>query len=187
MTDLDGATALPAAGHMMRDAGEFAAMWNASTPEQRQGFFAAWAETVDKAARCVMQDHAALIERERMSWLSSREVHEWVERLLTFVEQWKSRPQNGPEIYTLAWMEGPDDAREMREAAITVQDLLIAAEFARRLAHDHISYAVTVNVKHYERRARTVEQAEIVVIDGRVLLDEAAVDELMTQAGWIEK
>lgn len=186
---LDGATEMTPEGVRRLTAGEFAASWNAAEPADRQKWFDWLAGSLEAASLCVIQDHASLVERERMSWLTSHELHVWAERMRTFVEQWRKNPQNGPDIYAVNWMEGPDDARMERFESVTTRDLIIAAELARRIAHDHIAYAVMVDVKHYERRlgkGAEREQAEIISIDRRVLLDDVAVDDLMTQAGWIE-
>lgn len=159
--DLEGATERPAEGYVIADAGQFAAVWNAVTPGERQLHFAGWVESAEVAARCVIANHQGLVDRERVSWLSSPDLRKWADEMLDFANNWHSNEPVG----------------------VTRDDLVRAAGIAQRLAHDHVTYAVKVQVRHFERAG---EQAEIVVIDGRVLLDDVAVDGLMTEAGWIE-
>ena len=118
----------------------------------------------------------------------SPDLFAWAEHLLDYAQWWDENPQNAKTIHTLVRMQGPDDDRRPVERSITSDDLRKAAALARYLAHQSIGYAVMVDVKHYERAK--FEQphavAEAVVIDGRVVLDLAGLDELMTQAGWVE-
>lgn len=53
-TDLDGATAPPEPNTMPATPGEFAAVWNELTEEQRAGFLNAMRAADDRATRCRM-------------------------------------------------------------------------------------------------------------------------------------
>lgn len=108
---------------------------------------------------------------------------DYAERMLAFVDAWRSS-QYGETIFQGITMAGPDDDRREVAHEITTTDLRKFAGLARLYAH-HVAmqHAVIVQVKHYERGAET---AEIIITDDRVVLDGVAVDELMTQSGWVE-
>ena len=57
---LDGATTPPPEGAYASDGGEFAARWNALTPEQRDEAAHAWQGVSRRAIECVAKDHDGL-------------------------------------------------------------------------------------------------------------------------------
>ena len=73
MAELEGATKRPGPGLQIITAGEFAAMWNAQTPEQRQQLLDGMLDSAGRASRCIMQDHEAAMWRanqaERNYWV----------------------------------------------------------------------------------------------------------------------
>jgi len=184
VTDLDGATEPPPEFAAFADAGQFAASWNASTPEQREQWLE-WARTLgERVTRCVMQDHEGAVEMQRRAFVSSVDLEHWARRLRRFADVWQQRPQNGPTIYSLGVMEGEGEARHEVTHEITVDDLLTAAALAQHLAHERIDHAVIFGVHHW---ANSTADVDIVSIDGRVLIEYSAIEALLTETGWTER
>ena len=75
MTDLAGATQRPQEGATYASPGEFAARWNAMTPERRQAWFDNWTHNARTAYDCFVQMHTDEIHhlRERNAYLEARE------------------------------------------------------------------------------------------------------------------
>lgn len=184
VTELDGATEPPDEFVAVADAGQFAASWNARTPEQREQWVEWMSTLAEQVMRCHMQDHAGAVEMQRRAFVSSVDLAHWAHRLRRFADVWTERPQNGPVIYSLGVMEGEGDARHEVEHRVTVDDLLTAAAIAQHLAHDRIDHAVIFGVHHWENATAAVD---IVSIDGRVLIDYSAIDALLTETGWSER
>lgn len=184
VTELDGATEQPDEFVAVADAGQFAASWNARTPEQREQWVEWMSTLAEQVMRCHMQDHAGAVEMQRRAFVSSVDLAHWAHRLRRFADVWRERPQNGPTIYSLAVMEGEGDARHEVEHRIDVDDLLTAAALAQHLAHERIDHAVIFGVHHW---ANATADVDIVSIDGRVLIDYSAVEALMTETGWTER
>ena len=57
LTELDGATFTPEEGVQLANAGQFAAYWNALTPERRELTFVAMRDAATEAARCFIENH----------------------------------------------------------------------------------------------------------------------------------
>lgn len=70
MTDskLDGATSPGLEGTIARDAGEFAARWNACTPKQREVWLSRLDADRKDAHRCFVEDHAGQVELLHLCW-----------------------------------------------------------------------------------------------------------------------
>ncbi|AWN03242.1 hypothetical protein PBI_APPA_61 [Microbacterium phage Appa] len=184
VTELDGATEPPPEFAEYADAGQFAASWNACTPEQREQWLG-WARTLgERVTRCVMQDHEGAVEMQRRAFVSSVDLEHWARRLRRFAEVWTERPQNGPVIYSLGVMEGEGEHRHEVEHRVTVDDLLTAAAFAQHLAHERIDHAVIFGVHHW---ANATADVDIVSVDGRVLIEYSAIEALLTETGWTER
>lgn len=60
LTVLDGATQLPDEGHRVASAGEFAAVWNTRTPEQREKLVQLLLDQQSRAHTCFIEDHEGL-------------------------------------------------------------------------------------------------------------------------------
>jgi len=69
MTDLEGATDVGVQGTWASSAGEFAARWNARTPEEREAFTARIVNDAACAASCRQADHRGEIDRLRTALL----------------------------------------------------------------------------------------------------------------------
>lgn len=184
VTELDGATEQPDEFVAVADAGQFAASWNARTPEQREQWVEWMSTLAEQVMRCAMQDHEGAVEMQRRAFVSSVDLARWAHRLRRFADVWRERPQNGPTIYSLGVMEGEGEARHEVTHEITVDDLLTAAALAQHLAHERIDHAVIFGVHHW---ANATADVDIVSIDGRVLIDYSAVEALLTETGWTEQ
>ncbi|QYC54397.1 hypothetical protein SEA_PICKLES13_62 [Microbacterium phage Pickles13] len=184
VTDLEGATLPPFEGHIVGGAGEFAALWNTLTDDQREGWVRNLGEAAAAAQRCVMRDHESAVEMQRRAFVSSVDLEHWARRLRRFAEVWRERPQNGPTIYSLGVMEGEGEARHEVTHEITVDDLLTAAALAQHLAHERIDHAVIFGVHHW---ANATADIDIVSVDGRVLIEYSAIEALLTETGWTER
>ncbi|WNM65465.1 hypothetical protein SEA_PHONEGINGI_63 [Microbacterium phage Phonegingi] len=184
VTDLDGATDLPPEFAIVADAGQFAASWNACTPEQRERWVEWMTDLGERVSRCVMQDHEGAVEMQRRAFVSSVDLEHWARRLRRFADVWRERPQNGPTIYSLGVMEGDGEARHAVTHEITVDDLLTAAALAQHLAHERIDHAVIFGVHHW---ANSTADIDIVSVDGRVLIEYSVIEALMTETGWTER
>jgi len=76
MTDLEGATDVGVQGTWASSAGEFAARWNARTPEEREAFTARIVNDAACAASCRQADHRGEIDRLRTALLDVTFVRE---------------------------------------------------------------------------------------------------------------
>lgn len=63
LSTLDGATNEPAEGVRVSTPGEFAALWNARTLEEREKVIKMWMESIDGYQRCFIEDHDYLKEQ----------------------------------------------------------------------------------------------------------------------------
>lgn len=57
MAELDGATRMPEPNAYASDAGEFAARWNAMSPEMREAAVASIQSNGETSLRCVLENH----------------------------------------------------------------------------------------------------------------------------------
>lgn len=184
VTELDGATEQPPEYAQIADAGQFAASWNARTPEQRQEWVKWMSVLAENVMRCAMQDHEGAVEMQRLAFVASVDLEHWARRMREFADAWDSRTDTSDQIVTYITMRGEPGARYEHEHTLTTRDLRQAAAIAQRIAHDGIDHAVMVGVHHWENATTSVD---IVSIDGRTLIDYAAVDSWLTETGWTER
>jgi hypothetical protein len=62
---LDGATTAPPEGVMLKDAGEFAAMWNACTPAKREALVKTIQSSAQEGYTCFIENHVGIIANLR--------------------------------------------------------------------------------------------------------------------------
>ena len=60
MTELEGATNAPEPYTRLKDAGEFAAMWNSLAPPAREALFQTIQSASEDGYRCFMEGHESL-------------------------------------------------------------------------------------------------------------------------------
>jgi hypothetical protein len=60
---LEGATELPPENTRIRTAGEFAALWNAKSPQERDDFMVQLLHQQDTTLKCFVEDHAGAVEQ----------------------------------------------------------------------------------------------------------------------------
>jgi hypothetical protein len=65
MATLKGATNMPLEGHMIKDAGEFAALWNSLSEEDREKVFQGIQNARDDSMTCFIQNHKSLLYQVR--------------------------------------------------------------------------------------------------------------------------
>lgn len=85
MSDLEGATTPPKEGVSMKNAGEFAASWNATTPENREHWFKDFQVIANRATNCIIANHDLLFyelqvreEMLREAWRDLEGLRSWV-------------------------------------------------------------------------------------------------------------
>lgn len=182
VTELDGATIPPPEGHMLVDAGQFAAAWNNAQPDERERWWRDIGDRLADASKCLLQNHAGLVEQNRHAFMQSVDLGNWADAMRRFADTWVDRPSNGSTIYSLIVMEGEGEHRHEVEHAVTVNDLRKAAAIAQHLAHDRIDHAVFVKVDEWEDHAGNT--GTMVSVDGRILLDYDVIEQMLIETGW---
>lgn len=83
LSTLDGATSQPEPYTQPKTAGEFAALWNAKSPEDREKLMAILLDQQERARKCFMEDHDGLKEALR----GSEQAHLMSEQKLASIQR----------------------------------------------------------------------------------------------------